>query len=345
MEAGTDTDRPLLEVRDLRVQFESGGRTVRAVNGVSFSVRRGETLGIVGESGSGKSVTALSIMDLVDGGSSTTRGEIEFEGRDLVKLSEREMRRLRGSRLAMIFQDPMTSLNPSMTIGRQIAEGLRRHEGLTRVQARARALEMLRLVGIPGAERRLGDYPHQLSGGMRQRIMIAIALACRPSLLIADEPTTALDVTIQAQVLDLVAGLVSGRDTALLIITHDMGVVARMCDRVCVMYAGNVVEEGPVDVIFGAPRHPYTVGLLRSVPRMPPERGVRMQGIPGQPPDVAKDTGPGCPFAPRCANAQPTCADARPALTPGEGAPEHRVACWNPVEDPATWNPEKGLPS
>ena len=329
---------PLLEVRDLRTSFMLSERNVRAVNGVSFSLRRGQTVGIVGESGSGKSVTALSLMRLVSGTTTTTSGSVIFEGQDLLKLSPREMRQLRGRRLAMIFQDPQTSLNPSMTIGKQIIEVLRQHRQLSRSEAQARALEMLESVGLSGGARRLRNYPHQLSGGMRQRVMIAIALACNPSLLIADEPTTALDVTIQAQVLALISDSISQSETSLLLITHDMGVVARMCDTVCVMYAGNIVEQGPVDTIFSAPRHPYTVGLLASVGRTDTDRKKRLTGIPGLPPDVAANIS-GCPFAPRCANALPQCLSARPHLTAADSVPEHDVACWNPVADATNWNP------
>ena len=318
----------LLTVEDLRVEFWTQRGTVYAVNGVSFEIGAGETLGIVGESGSGKSVTALAILGILPRAARVAGGHAQFGGRDLLTLSDRELRRIRGAEIAMVFQDPMTSLNPVLTIGRQLREAIETHLGLDRKGAEARAVELLDQVGIPSARSRVGDYPHQFSGGMRQRAMIAMALACEPKLLIADEPTTALDVTIQAQILDLLRTLVAERDTALILITHDLGVVAGMCERVHVMYAGMVMEDGPAENVFATPRHPYTLGLLQSVPRLDTPRGRKLQPIEGAPRDMLRPLA-ACPFAPRCAY---EVADSRrevPRLY--EVEPGHRVACFNPV--------------
>ena len=291
---------PLLDVRNLETQFKTQDGVVKAVNNVSFYVNRSETLGIVGESGSGKSVTSLSLMRLIPSPpGQITGGEVWFDGQDLLKLSEDKMRELRGNRIAMIFQDPMTSLNPVLTIGQQIVESLVLHLKLSAKEAHARTIELLNMVGISGSERRINEYPHQFSGGMRQRVMIAMALACNPELLIADEPTTALDVTIQAQILELIKKLQSELGMAVIIITHDLGVVAGMSDRVMVMYAGRVVEEGATGDIFKNPRMPYTIGLLKSIPRLDNVSGKRLEPIRGLPPDLI--TLPQiCAFSARC---------------------------------------------
>jgi len=318
----------LLSVEDLRVEFWTQRGTVYAVNGVSFEIRAGETLGIVGESGSGKSVTALAILGILPRAARVAGGRAQFGGSDLLTLSDRELRRIRGAEIAMVFQDPMTSLNPVLTIGRQLREAIETHLGLDRRPAELRAVELLDQVGIPSARSRVGDYPHQFSGGMRQRAMIAMALACEPKLLIADEPTTALDVTIQAQILDLLRSLVAERDTALILITHDLGVVAGMCERVHVMYAGMVMEEGPAESVFASPRHPYTLGLLQSVPRLDTPRGRKLQPIEGAPRDMLRPLA-ACPFAPRCTYEVPDSRRAVPRLH--EVEPGHFVACFNPV--------------
>jgi len=292
----------ILEVKNLNTHFFTRAGTIKAADDVSFEIQRGSTLALVGESGSGKSVTSLSIMRLVPPPGKTTTGEIIFNGRDLLRLSEDEMRRLRGREIAMIFQDPMTSLNPVYTVGDQIAESIELHEHVSRKQAWASAVEMMTRVQIPNARRRAGDYPHQLSGGMRQRVMIAMALCCKPKLLIADEPTTALDVTIQAEILDLLRSLRDDFELAMLLITHDLGVVAETADRVAVMYAGRIVEEAPVRQIFSNPRHPYTEGLLRSVPSLT-KQGIkhrRLETIEGSVPNLLH-LPQGCKFAPRCA--------------------------------------------
>jgi oligopeptide/dipeptide ABC transporter ATP-binding protein len=316
----------LLEVRNLKTCFYTSLGVVKAVDGVSYDVKRGETVALVGESGCGKTVSALSIMRLVPKPQgSIVSGEICFQGRDLLKLSEEEMRRIRGAEVAMIFQEPMTSLNPVLTIGRQITETLEAHDTVSNEGARARALELLRLVGIPDPERRLYDYPHQLSGGMRQRVMIAIALSCRPKLILADEPTTALDVTIQAQILDLMRELSRRFGVALVIITHNLGVVARYADRVNVMYAGKVIESSRAREIYQNPRHPYTIGLLRSVPRLDQPRKAKLDPIQGQPPDLW-NLPPGCSFRPRCRFAVEKCAEEVPPLR--EVGEAHRSACW-----------------
>jgi oligopeptide/dipeptide ABC transporter ATP-binding protein len=330
----------LLEVKDLRTHFFTGEGVVRAVDGISFSVDRGEVLGIVGESGSGKSVASLSLLRLIpDPPGRIVGGAMLFESEpgkpeDLARASEARMEKIRGDRIAMIFQDPMTSLNPYLRVGQQLAEVLTLHKGMGRAEARRRSVEMLASVGIPGASSRIDDYPHQLSGGMRQRVMIAMALLCDPDLLVADEPTTALDVTIQAQILDLIQQRKEELDVAVILITHDLGVVARMADRVAVMYAGRIVEEGPAEAIFHAPRHPYTIGLARSVPRLDVPRGGRLSPIPGLPPSLAR-VPPGCPFHPRCAHAVDACrAEApEPRVVSGEGDRRrlHVVRCH--VED------------
>src|SRR5881398_3359187 len=323
--------QPLLEVADLRTWFFTRDGVVRAVDGVSFSVMPGETLAIVGESGCGKSVTALSVLRLVPSPPGRiVSGRIRFAGRDLLRLSEAEMRRVRGNEVSMIFQEPMTSLNPVLTIGRQIAETLTLHQGLGRKAALARAVDMLRLVHIPEADRRLGEYPHQLSGGMRQRVMIAMALACNPKLLIADEPTTALDVTIQAQILDLMRELKQKIDAAIVLITHDLGVVAEMAQRVVVMYAGRKAGEAPVGTLFRRPLHPYTRGLLTSVPKLgaslADERLPRLAEIPGTVPSLKEDI-PGCPFAARCPFATDICIREMPVFEQKEAG--HYAACFH----------------
>jgi peptide/nickel transport system ATP-binding protein len=322
----------LLQVDSLKTHFFTRDGVVRAVDGVSFDVASGETLAVVGESGCGKSVTSLSILRLIASPPGRIlAGRILFEGRDLLKLSDEDMRAVRGNRISMIFQEPMTSLNPALKIGHQIAEALVLHRGLSRREAMTKASQMLRKVHMPEAERRLRQYPHELSGGMRQRVMIAMALACGPRLLIADEPTTALDVTIQAQILELMQELKAETGASIILITHDLGVVAEMADRVVVMYAGRKVEEAPVRELFAHPRHPYTSGLLGSMPHL----GASVQGertrlveIPGMVPSL-KEEHTGCLFAPRCRNATARCGEEAPQLR--EFAPGHLAACWNPM--------------
>jgi oligopeptide transport system ATP-binding protein len=321
---------PLLSVRDLEVRFRTERGVVHAVNGISFDISAGETLGIVGESGCGKSVTSLALLGILARNGRVTGGEARFEGRDLLKLSDNELRKIRGREIAMIFQDPMTSLNPVLTIGRQIREALQTHFDLDKAEANERAAELLRQVGIPSPDVRLRDYPHQFSGGMRQRAMIAMALAGEPKLLIADEPTTALDVTIQAQILDVLRKLVAERDTALILITHDLGVVAGMCERVNVMYAGMFMETGSAEQLFGQPRHPYTLGLLQSVPRLDAAKTRRLHPIEGQPPNMLRAPSM-CPFAPRCRFEVPQSREEVPPLH--ELEPGRQVACFNPVPD------------
>ncbi|HYK84067.1 MAG TPA: ABC transporter ATP-binding protein [Ktedonobacteraceae bacterium] len=323
----------LLEVQDLKLYFKVKAGHVRAVDGVSFYIKPGEKVGVVGESGCGKSVTALSIMRLIpQPPGEYAGGSILFNDQDLLELPESALRRIRGGQIGMIFQDPMTCLNPTMTVGKQIAEGLRIHLKLSGDQALKRAISLLEQVGIPEAKARINAYPHQFSGGMRQRVMIAIALACNPKLLIADEPTTALDVTVQAQILELISGVCAEFGTAVMIITHDLGVVAGMTDRVVVMYAGKVVETAPTDEIFANPRHPYTLGLLASVPRLDEKRTAQLRTIEGAPPDLLKPP-PGCPFMPRCAFARAICRT-MPPLDPVAGNSAHRKACWVDVTDP-----------
>jgi peptide/nickel transport system ATP-binding protein len=320
---------PLLDVRDLRVTFRTDGGDVTAVDGVSFTVAADEVLGIVGESGSGKSVTMMSVMRLVPERNTRFAGEVQYGGRDLMRLSQREMRRIRGSEIAMIFQDPMTSLNPVYPVGWQIAEQVRAHGDVSAAAARERAIELLTAVGIPDAARRVDDYPHHFSGGMRQRVMIAMALSCRPRVLIADEPTTALDVTIQAQILALIRDLRTETGSSVVLITHDMGVVAEVADRVQVMYAGRIVEQGPTRAIFHDPMHPYTWGLLGSVARLDRPRPRRLTAIPGQPAS-ASDAPTGCVFKSRCPYRFDAC-DVAPPLTAKRGA-GHLDACHLPVE-------------
>ena len=323
----------LLEVQDLKTYFKVKAGRVRAVNGVSFAVKPGEKVGVVGESGCGKSVTALSIMRLLpQPAGEYAGGSILFDDKDLLDLPEKEMRRIRGAKIGMIFQDPMTCLNPTMTVGKQIGEALRIHLKLDKDEAQKRAVSLLDQVGIPAAAERINSYPHQFSGGMRQRVMIAIALACNPKLLIADEPTTALDVTVQAQILELINGVCTEFGTAVILITHDLGVVAGMTDRVIVMYAGKVVETAPTDELFANPRHPYTLGLLASVPRLDEQRHSQLKTIEGSPPDLIKPPS-GCPFMPRCAFARAICRT-MPALDPLAGKSDHLKACWVDVTDP-----------
>jgi len=323
------TEDALLSVNDLRVEFGTDRGTVYAVNGISFEIRHGETLGLVGESGCGKSVTSLALLGLLARAGRVASGQAMYEGRDLLTMSPRDLRKVRGKEIAMIFQDPMSSLNPVHTVGGQVREALTTHFDMTAKEADARVVELLDQVGIPSARSRVADYPHQFSGGMRQRVMIAIALACEPKLLIADEPTTALDVTIQAQILDLLRALVIERGTALILITHDLGVVAGMCERVNVMYSGTLVETGTADQIFAQPRHPYTLGLLQSVPRLDVGRQLALQPIAGQPRNMLSPLA-ACPFAPRCRNRLDICTEQLPQLeSRGHG---QRVACFNPVE-------------
>ena len=317
----------LLEVQSLSTQFSTRGGVVRAVDDVSWDVEEGETVALVGESGCGKSVSALSIMRLVAAPAGRiVGGRVLFKGRDLLQLSEEEMRRVRGREIAMIFQEPMTSLNPVLSIGRQLTEGSEIHMGATPPQARQRAVELLSMVGIPDPERRLPQYPHQFSGGMRQRMMIAMALVCNPALILADEPTTALDVTIQAQILELMRDLSRRLGIAMLIITHNLGVVARYADRVNVMYAGKIIERSTARELYANPRHPYTLGLLRSVPRLDEPRRARLDPIEGQPPDLTR-LPPGCAFTPRCGFAVDRCTREVPPLA-AVGAAGHVSACW-----------------
>jgi oligopeptide/dipeptide ABC transporter ATP-binding protein len=320
---------PLLSVEDLRVEFTTDRGTIHAVNGITFDVGAGETIGIVGESGCGKSVTSLAILGILPRAGGVTSGRAVFGGRDLFTLSERELRGVRGKEIAMIFQDPMTSMNPVLTVGNQLREALETHLSIGRKEATDRATALLDQVGIPDARSRLKDYPHQFSGGMRQRAMIAMALACEPKVLIADEPTTALDVTIQAQILDLLRALVSERETSLILITHDLGVVAGMCERVNVMYAGTIVEAGTAEQLFAHPRHPYTLGLLQSVPRLDIGRQQKLQPIAGAPRDMLSAPA-SCPFAPRCRFRTDICDEQLPVLEVRSSG--QRVACFNPVD-------------
>ena len=315
----------ILEVKDLKTSFYTHLGEVQAVRGVSFNVKKGQILGIVGESGSGKSVTSLSVMRLLQFPGKIKSGEILFQGEDLAKKPEKEMLGVRGDKIAMIFQDPMTSLNPVYTIGNQIMEGLKLHRGLNKTEAKEEAIKMLHMVGIPAPEERVDNYPHEFSGGMRQRAMIAIALACEPDLLIADEPTTALDVTIQAQILELLRDLKDKVETSIILITHDLGVVADLCSRVVVMYGGLVMEEGEIDDIFYQPRHPYTMGLLKSIPRLDIESDEKLVPIPGSPPDLLKPPA-GCPFYSRCPYTMKICLDEFPEYTYEQNG--HRSACW-----------------
>ncbi|GAB6931277.1 ABC transporter ATP-binding protein [Paenibacillus sp. JCM 10914] len=323
----------LLEVKGLKTEFKRDGSSVLAVAGVDFHINKGEVLGLVGESGCGKSVTSLSIMRLLkDTPGKISGGSVSFEGKDLVQLSEKEMRRYRGNELAMIFQEPMTSLNPVLRIGKQLEESIELHLGYSRKKARAHAIEALKLVGIPRADEVVDDYPHQLSGGMRQRVMIAMAMACNPKLLIADEPTTALDVTIQAQILDLMNRLKTEQNMGMLLITHDLGVVAEMCDRVVVMYAGRVVEEATVDELFENPQHPYTKGLINSVPKLR-QKVHRLESIPGNVPDL-RNMPQGCKFAPRCPFVMEKCLSQEPDLLPTQHDEARKSRCWLTQEGP-----------
>ncbi len=321
-----DGQGPLLDVENLKTQFFTQDGVVKAVDGVSFYVNPGETLGIVGESGCGKSITALSLMRLIPTPpGKIVEGKIVFQGDNILEMSDEEVRNIRGNRIAMIFQDPMTSLNPVLTVNRQISEAIMLHLGMSKAEARERSVELLKMVGIPNAEERVSQYPHQFSGGMRQRVMIAMALSCNPDLIIADEPTTALDVTIQAQILELLAKIQADRGTGLIMITHDLGVVAGMTDRVNVMYAGHIVETASTDELFANPRHPYTLGLLNSIPRLDDLDKSRLKPIRGLPPDLI-DLPNMCPFAPRCDYAEEQCFQQNPLLR--EVVPGHEIACW-----------------
>ncbi|MBA2374224.1 MAG: ABC transporter ATP-binding protein [Chloroflexi bacterium] len=336
LDDATGRDGTLLHVRDLATYFFTPGGVVHAVDEVSFELGYGETLGLVGESGSGKSVTALSIARLVaEPPGRIVGGEIDFDGIDLLGLPDEEMRLVRGRRIGFIFQDPMTSLNPTLPVGHQISESTRTHLGLSRSAAATRAADLLGMVGIPRPRDRLGDYPHQFSGGMRQRVMIAIALACQPALLIADEPTTALDVTVQAQIMELLRSLTEEFRTAVILITHDLGIAAGMCQRVSVMYAGRIVESGLVDDIFGRPQMPYTRALLDSRPRLDREPGGRLRTIEGFPPDLV-DPGPACRFAPRCPHRRDVCDAREPLMTARPATGErHAARCWG--TEPGGW--------
>jgi oligopeptide transport system ATP-binding protein len=324
------TQPVMMEVKDLVTRFYTQEGTVYAVNGVSYKLHEGETLGVVGESGSGKSVHVLSIMGLIPSPPGKIEsGEVLFRGRDLIKLTQEEMRAVRGAEIAMVFQDPMTSLNPVLTIGTQITEALKLHLGMSEKESRDRATDLLELVGIPDARKRLDSYPHQFSGGMRQRAMIAMALSCNPKLLIADEPTTALDVTIQAQILDLVRRLRDEIGMAMIWITHDLGIVAGLADTIQVMYAGRIVERGPVKEVFKDTRMPYTLGLLKSLPRLDRQSHEKLIQIEGSPPDMRVEP-KGCPFAPRCPHKKEFCVEAIPPLlaVPDAKTPDHLMACW-----------------
>jgi peptide/nickel transport system ATP-binding protein len=316
----------LLEVEDLRVQFETEDGIVKAVDGITYSVDRGETLGIVGESGSGKSVSSLTVMGLTRARNARISGSVKFDGKDLLGASDEDLRAVRGNDIAMIFQDPLSSLHPFYKVGNQIVEAILAHKDVSKAQAYDRAVEMLGLVGIPEPRRRADSYPHEFSGGMRQRAMIAMALANDPKLLIADEPTTALDVTVQAQILELIERLQSEFDTAVVVITHDLGVVAEMADEIAVMYAGRIVEQGTADTIFNAPEHPYTWGLLSSIPRMDAPRGDELVPIPGRPPSLI-NLPSGCSFHPRCPYVRDAHRRIEPTLEPVPDDPDHRVAC------------------
>ncbi len=317
---------PLLEVDNLQTEFQTSGGRVQAVRGVSFTVERGETVGLVGESGSGKSVTSLSIMGLIPSPpGKVVGGSVRLDGEELIGKPARELQKLRGSRMAMVFQDPFSCLNPTMTLGAQVAEPIRLHQGASKTEARKRVLQLFRDVRIPNPELRLRQYPHEISGGQRQRVMIAMAFACNPELLIADEPTTALDVTVQAQVLALMSAMQKKTEAGIVLITHDLGVVAEVCDRVLVMYAGMVVESGSVEQIFRAPKHPYTQGLLASLPQFQADRARRLATIAGQPPDLAH-LPPGCPFTPRCPRRMNICPTREPA--PTEPEPGQTTRCY-----------------
>jgi len=328
---------PLLQVRDLKTYFFTDDGVVKAVDGISYDVEPGETLGLVGESGCGKSVGALSVLRLIPSPpGKIVSGEVIFEGEDLLKLDEDEIRRVRGNKIAMVFQEPMTSLNPVLNIGRQMTEALELHLKMDHTSAQRRAVQLLEMVNIPEAESRINDYPHQFSGGMRQRVMIAMALSCNPKLVLADEPTTALDVTIQAQVLEILARLSRELGTAVVIITHNLGVVARYADRVNVMYAGKIVESAAAHELYANPRHPYTVGLLKSVPRLDEARKTKLEVIEGAPPDLIH-MGSGCPFYSRCTFRIERCLEEMPPLIPV--ADKHHAACWEWKKVASTLNP------
>jgi len=326
MTAPATTEAPLLDVRGLTIEIDSRRGPATIVDGINLTVGKGETLGVVGESGCGKSLTMLSVVRLLPNKIKVKSGSAKFAGKDLLEMSKSELRQVRGGRIGFVFQDPMTSLNPVMTIGNQLAEPLIYHRSMTRADARLRGIELLKLVGIPGPERRIDAYPHELSGGMRQRVMIAIGLACEPELLIADEPTTALDVTIQAQIVDLVKELRKKLGMSVVWITHDLALIAGLVDRVAVLYAGTVAEDAPVSELFARPLHPYTRGLLASIPKLSDDRTTRLASIGGTPPEPGRRP-KGCPFAPRCPLAEPICHEQVPALEP-VGSPSHRVACW-----------------
>lgn len=330
----SDEGKLILQVKDLKTRFRTQDSTVYAVNGLSFDLNEGELLGVVGESGSGKSVTMMSLLKLIPiPPGEIVSGEAIFDDQDLIQMNASQLRKVRGGQIGFIFQDPMTSLNPVLTVGRQIMEPLRVHKGMTAVEAQHRAIELFNLVGIPQPEARLRDFPHQFSGGMRQRVMIAIALACSPKLLIADEPTTALDVTVQAQILDLVRRLRKELGMAIIWISHDLGVVAGIADRVMVMYGGFAVEEAPVQELYKNPQHPYTRGLMGSMPHLEESTNRRLTSIPGQPPNLTSQP-QSCPFAPRCAYAYERCHNENPLLEPMNE--NHKVACW--------WNIDQGGP-
>jgi oligopeptide transport system ATP-binding protein len=320
------SDEVILQVKDLKTYFTVDEGVVKAVDGVSFDLRRGETLGIVGESGSGKSVTNLSVINLIPTPpGKIAGGQVLFHGKDIFAMSSGEIREIRGNKISMIFQDPMTSLNPFLRISTQMVETIVLHQGLSSEEAKKKAIEMLKLAGIPAPEKRIDQYPHQFSGGMRQRVMIAMALSCNPEILIADEPTSALDVTIQAQILELMQELTHRLGTAVILITHSLGVVAGMCDTICVMYAGRIVERGRTEAIFETPRHPYTMGLIRSVPRLDQEAKGRLYSIPGQPPNVI-DLPDCCPFYPRCEKAMDICKKKYPPVVSFDN--DQSASCW-----------------
>ena len=320
------SDEVILQVKDLKTYFTVDEGTVKAVDGVSFDLHRGETLGIVGESGSGKSVTNLSIINLIQTPpGKIVGGQVLFHGQDILAMSSNEIREIRGNKISMIFQDPMTSLNPFLRISTQMVETIVLHQKLGKEEAKAKAIEMLKLAGIPAPEKRIDQYPHQFSGGMRQRVMIAMGLSCNPEILIADEPTSALDVTIQAQILELMQDLTRKLGTAVILITHSLGVVAGMCNTICVMYAGRIVERGKTEEIFDSPKHPYTIGLIRSVPRLDQETRGRLYSIPGQPPNVI-DLPDCCPFYPRCDKAMDICKKKYPPVATFEN--EQSASCW-----------------
>ncbi len=332
----------LLHIDNLQVQFKTDDGLVRAVDGITMNIQPGETVGIVGESGSGKSVTSLAIMGLVPKPPGIIAGgRAVYQGEDLLTMNQKQLSTIRGNRIAMIFQDPMTALNPFLTVEEQLTEVTILHLGHSRAEARKHAINMLEMVGIPGAERRIDEYPHQFSGGMRQRVMIAIALSCKPDILIADEPTTALDVTIQSQILELMKKLQREEGTAIIMITHDMGVIANVCDRVNVMYAGRVVEQADVRTLFAKPRHPYTMGLLNSIPRLDEAVGEMLTPIEGQPPNLA-ELPPGCAFAPRCPYCEPGCEQSRPTLKEVDGTSGHRSACFVDIPQKKPEEPSRG---